>query len=140
MNNFGSYFWPELPDGISVLFKIIIFLGILCFVNTLRPTRNRRHFADDIFKCIFVNENVWISINISLKFVPRHAGVPINNIPTLVHAERFDCNIGSENGLLPGSTKLLPEPMLTHHERYSVTFTWKQFHAMYLNFQLQIQR
>ena len=27
--------------------------------------------ADDIFKCIFLNENVWISINISLKFVPR---------------------------------------------------------------------
>ena len=28
-----------------------------------------------------VNENVWIAINISLKFVPRG---PINNIPTLV--------------------------------------------------------
>ena len=34
-----------------------------------------------IFKWIFLNENVWISINISLKFVPRG---PINNIPTLV--------------------------------------------------------
>ena len=39
------------------------------------------HFADDIFKWIFLNENVWISIDISLKFVPRG---PINNIPTLV--------------------------------------------------------
>ena len=29
----------------------------------------------------FLNENVWISINISLKFVPKG---PINNIPTLV--------------------------------------------------------
>ena len=29
-------------------------------VNTLRPRQNRRHFADHIFKCIFVNENVWI--------------------------------------------------------------------------------
>ena len=36
---------------------------------------------DDIFKWIFFNENVWISINISLKVVPRG---PINNIPTLV--------------------------------------------------------
>ena len=27
-------------------------------VNTLRPRQNGRHFADDIFKCIFVNENV----------------------------------------------------------------------------------
>ena len=33
---------------------------------------------DDSFKCIFLNENVWISIKISLKFVPKG---PINNIP-----------------------------------------------------------
>ena len=25
-------------------------------------------------------------------------------------------------------TKPLPEPMLTHHQRYSFAFTWKQFH------------
>ena len=34
-----------------------------------------------IFKCIFLNENVWILIEISLKFVPKG---PINNIPALV--------------------------------------------------------
>ena len=49
--------------------------------NTLRLRGNGRHFPDDIFKWIFLNENVWISITISLKFVPRG---PINNIPTLV--------------------------------------------------------
>ena len=49
--------------------------------NTLRPILNRRHFADDIFKCIFENENEWISPRISLKFVPK---VRINNIPALV--------------------------------------------------------
>ena len=49
--------------------------------DTLRPRQNGRHFADDIFKCIFLNENVWISIGISLKFVPKD---PINNIPALV--------------------------------------------------------
>ena len=27
-------------------------------VNTLRPRRNEQHFADDIFKRIFFNENV----------------------------------------------------------------------------------
>ena len=27
-------------------------------VNTLRPRQNGRHFPDDIFKCIFLNENV----------------------------------------------------------------------------------
>ena len=49
--------------------------------NTLRPRQNGRHFADDTFKPIFLNENIWISIKISLKFVPK---VPINNIPALV--------------------------------------------------------
>ena len=50
-------------------------------VDTWRPRQNGRHFADDIFKCIFLNENVWISLKISLKFVPN---VRINNIPALV--------------------------------------------------------
>ena len=45
-----------------------------------RLRRNRRHFAD-IFKCIFLNENVLNSIKISLKFIPKG---PINNIPALV--------------------------------------------------------
>ena len=53
----------------------------LMLVNTLRPRQNGRHFADNIFKCIFLNENVWISLKISLKFVPE---VRINNIPALV--------------------------------------------------------
>ena len=49
-------------------------------VNSLRPRQNGRHFADDIFKCIFVDENVRIPIKISIKFVPKG---PINNIPAL---------------------------------------------------------
>ena len=40
--------------------------------NTLRPRQNGRYFAEDIFKCIFLNENAWISLKISL------------NIPALV--------------------------------------------------------
>ena len=38
------------------------------------------HFTDDISKCIF-KDNVWISIKIPLKFVPKGL---INNIPALV--------------------------------------------------------
>ena len=49
--------------------------------NTLRPRQNGRHSADDIFKCIFLNENVWTPIKISMKFVPKG---PINIIPALV--------------------------------------------------------
>ena len=54
---------------------------LFVFLNTLRPRQDGRHFPDDIFICIFLNENVWISLKISLKFVPK---VWINNIPTLV--------------------------------------------------------
>ena len=50
-------------------------------INRLRPRENGRHFADDILKCIFLTENVWIPIEISLKFVPKG---PIDNIPALV--------------------------------------------------------
>ena len=49
--------------------------------HILRPTQNGRHFPDDIFECIFWNENVWTSIKISLKFAPKG---PINSIPLLV--------------------------------------------------------
>ena len=50
-------------------------------VNTLKPRQNGCHFADDTFKCIFLNENIRILIKIPLKFVPKG---PINNNPALV--------------------------------------------------------
>ena len=68
-------------------------------VNTLRPRQNGRHFGDDSFKRIFVNENVRISLWISLKCVPKS---PINNIPTLVQVI-----IWRRSGDKP-----LPEPMM----------------------------
>ena len=49
--------------------------------NPLRPRQNGRRFADDTLNRIFLNENVRISIKISMKFVPKG---PINNIPALV--------------------------------------------------------
>ena len=49
--------------------------------NTMSPRQNGRHFPNDIFKCIFLNENVYISFKISLTFVPKG---PVNNIPALV--------------------------------------------------------
>ena len=51
-------------------------------INMLRPREQScRCFADDIFKLIFLNEDKWISLKISLMFVPR---ARINNIPALV--------------------------------------------------------
>ena len=56
-------------------------LGPGSTLNSLRPRQNGRHFADNVFKCIVLNENVWISLKISLKFVPKGL---INNLPSLV--------------------------------------------------------
>ena len=54
---------------------------IMLAINSLRPRQNGHHFADDNFKRIFLNKNVWVSIEISLKFVPKGR---INNILSLV--------------------------------------------------------
>ena len=58
-----------------------VVLSPLLGLNTLRTRQNGRHFADNTFKRIFLNENVWISFKNSLKFVLYS---PINNIPALV--------------------------------------------------------
>ena len=50
-------------------------------VNTLRPRQNGRLLADNTFKCIFLNESVWILIEISLKYVPWGQ---IDNKPALI--------------------------------------------------------
>ena len=55
--------------------------------------------ADDIFKCIFVNEKDKISIQISLKLVPRG---PIENKPALVQVMVWR----------RAGDKPLPEPMM----------------------------
>ena len=51
-----------------------------CF-NTLRPRLYGRHFTDDIFKYISVNENVCLPTKISMKSVSKG---PNDNIPALV--------------------------------------------------------
>ena len=70
-------------------------------VNTLRPRQNGRHFPDDIFKCIFLNENVCITFKISLKFVPKG---PIDKIPALVQIMAWRRT----------GDKPLSEPMMTY--------------------------
>ena len=48
--------------------------------NSSPPGQNGHHFADDIFRCIFVNEKFCILIRISLKFVSKGL---IDNNPAL---------------------------------------------------------
>ena len=69
------------------------------YINTLRPRKDGRHIADDIFTCIFFNENCCILIKFSLKYVPKG---PIDNNPALVHIMAW-CRLGD---------KSLSEPMM----------------------------
>ena len=82
-------------------------------VNTLRQRQDGCHFPDDIFRCILLNENIWITINISLSFVPKG---PIDNIPALVQIMAWRRS----------GDKPLSEPMmvclLTH-----ICVTWPQW-------------
>ena len=70
-------------------------------VYTLRPRQNGRHFSEDIFSWIFVNEIVWLLIKIPLKFVPMTS---INTIPALIQIMAWH---------RPGG-KPLSEPMMVN--------------------------
>ena len=65
----------------SLLTAWRVYSGIQSSFTTLRPRQNESHFTDAILKRIFLKENAWIPIEISLKFVPKG---PIDNIPALV--------------------------------------------------------
>ena len=62
----------------------------------LLPGQNGRRFADDMFKCIFLNENMWISNEISLKYV---LWVLIDNIQYV--------STGLDNGLAPSKRQVI---------------------------------
>ena len=49
--------------------------------NSSPPGENGRLFADNILRCIFMNEKFCISTKISLKFVPKG---PVDSNPALV--------------------------------------------------------
>ena len=60
----------------------LMFSWTRLITSTLRRRQDGRRFPDDIFKCIFLNENDKIPIQISIKFVPRS---PIDNKPAPIH-------------------------------------------------------
>ena len=70
-------------------------------VNTLRLKQNGTILPEDIFKCIYLNKNFCISIEMSLKFIPK---VSIDSKSALVQIRAW-CQTG---------VRSLPEPMLTH--------------------------
>ena len=86
----GSFFTANTQNIIHwIMFQNYIFT----------ITKKGHHFADDTFKRILMNENIRISIKISLKFLPKG---PINNIQALVQVMAWH---------RPGD-KPLSEPML----------------------------
>ena len=48
----------------------------MVLTNLPLDKKDGHHFVDDIFRCIFVNEKIFILLKISLKFVPLG---PIDN-------------------------------------------------------------
>ena len=90
-----SWIWPFNS------LKLIWALQLDILLSMLSPRQKRRHFADDIFKCNFLNESVWIPIKSSLKFVPQG---PVNNIPALVQIMFWRWT----------GERPLSEPMMTH--------------------------
>ena len=78
-----------VPTGIKPLASMgndgpvhwrICVIGHQC-INSCPPEQNGRHFADDVFRCIFMNEKFSILNKISLKIVAKG---PIDNNPALV--------------------------------------------------------
>ena len=57
------------------------------FVLNIGAQKNDRHFADDVFQCILLNDSISVSIDISLKFVPKGQ---IKNILALVQIMAWD--------------------------------------------------
>ena len=80
-----SYVVDSYMAGFICAFMYITMLLYCMYIsikiNTLRPRQDGRHFADDIFTCIFFNENCCILIKFSLKYVRKG---PIDNNPALV--------------------------------------------------------
>ena len=94
-------------------------------VCTLAHWQNGRRFADDTFKRISLNENVRISIKISLKFVPKG---PVNNNPALVQILAW-CRSGAKPLSEPMMVSLLTHICVTRHQwgkhRCPVLHIWR---------------
>ena len=72
----GYCYWSGLPISFRVASLALGQSYDFCWVvvtwlNMLRLRQHGHHFADNTFKCIFLNGNVSVYINISLNFVSK---------------------------------------------------------------------
>ena len=91
------FFFFCIPSKYMYMFRTAILAQLP--MNTLKLRQNGRHFPNDIFEHILFNENVGISIKMSLKCVLYD---PTNNNPVWVQIMAW-CQLGN---------KSLAEPMM----------------------------
>ena len=60
------FYWNGINSAVYLALIFKYKLSEHYTIETLRPRQDARHFADDVFKCIFLNDSVWISLKISL--------------------------------------------------------------------------
>ena len=86
----GSISRVAVPEAKTYGFFFVCLFCFVCVFFVIPQPLNAQHieavtkwwsFRRRHFRFVLLNENVWISIKISLKFLPKG---PINNIPTLV--------------------------------------------------------
>ena len=107
MNRHQVISWTNVDPYLQCL--IWCHQATINFLNTLRLRQNGCHFADNIFKCIFLNESVRISNEISLKFVPKGL---ISNIPALIQI-MASCWLGNKPLSEPTMVRLLTHICIT---------------------------
>ena len=74
-----------LGGGVSLAHGIAVGIFLCRLCQHFEAETNSRYITNDIFECIFMNENIWISHKILLKFVRK---CRIDNIPALVRCFR----------------------------------------------------
>ena len=78
----------------------------MTWFNALRSRQNGRDFSDDIFNSMFLNQKVWISIKVSMKFALK---CTCTNKPLLVHIK-----VWRRTGNKPLSEPMMDQSLLTH--------------------------
>ena len=108
-------FYPCSTFVVVLLYRILWYIGAEA---TWPP------FPDNIFKCIFKNENVWISVKISLEFIPTG---PINNIPAMVQIMALR-RLGNKPLSEPIMVSLLTHICVTRPRWVNETWLYLSFH------------
>ena len=91
---------------------ILYYIASWYKLNSSPPRQNGHHLAGYIFRCIFVNEQFWILIKISFKFISKGL---IDNNQALVQIMAWH-QMGD---------KPLSEPMLTQFKSNSFIYKFK---------------